>query len=293
MSPEDSETHKLGTDDGWHGIIEEKGQFPPEKGRYHLYIGLACPFAQRVNIVRHLSGLTSIIDLSITLPYPKPKEGFLFPQTEDEYAGSIPDSIFHSKHISEIYLKNDTEYKGRYTVPTLLDTRTGCIVNNESAELLRSLPQAFNSISAATAVDLYPIQYRNQIDVITPWIQSDINTGVYKVGFAKDQSQYDDAVVKLFGALNKLEALIHSNGGPFLLGAVLTELDVRLFTTLVRFDIVYVQLFRCNLGMIRQDYPILHEWLKSLYWNVSGFRETTNFEHIRQGVSQCDDCDNY
>jgi putative glutathione S-transferase len=288
MTLENPQSHNPGTDDGWHGIIKEGGQFPPEEKRYHLYIGLFCPFAQRANVVRYLNNLTDIIDLSVVLPYPKPKEGFIFPQSEDEYDGSIPDAIFHSKYISELYLKNDPEYKGRFTVPVLIDTKTGLIVNNESAEILRSLPQAFNqfNISPTQLVDLYPLEHRAQVDIISVWLQSDLNAGVYKAGFAKDQAQYDDAVVKVFGALNKLEILTHANGGPFLLGRALTELDARLYTTLVRFDIVYVQLFRCNLGMIRHDYPVLHEWLKNLYWNVKGFRETTNFDHIRQGVSK-------
>jgi glutathionyl-hydroquinone reductase len=115
-------------------------------------------------------------------------------------------------------------------------------------------------------------------------MQADVNEGIYRAGFAKEQAVYDQAVVKVFGALNRLEPFVHSNGGPFVLGKDMTELDIRLYTTLIRFDVVYVQLFRCNLGMIRYDYPVLHEWLKNLYWNVKGFKETTDFKHIKDRV---------
>lgn len=153
--------------------------------------------------------------------------------------------------------------------------------------MLRWLPNAFNSLLSPdiASIDLYPPPLREQIDTLSPWMQSDINTGVYKAGFAKTQEDYDEKVIMLFAALNELENLVKKNGGPYILGEKMTELDIRAYATIVRFDPVYVQHFKCNLGMIRHDYPVLNNWLKNLYWNVQGFMESTNFKHIKENVS--------
>jgi putative glutathione S-transferase len=284
-----------GPDDSWHGVVKSDGQFPPESDRYHLYIGLFCPFAQRVNIVRHLKGLESILKLSIVKPYPKGDDkgwpGWQFPSKPDDlYEEATEDHLFGSKYMHEVYFKADADYKGRYSVPVLWDTKTGTIVNNESAEMLRWLPTAFDAILPKDApgaeLDLYPEHLRATIDEISIWMQRDLNSGVYKAGFATTQEAYDQNVPTVFAGLNKLEELIHSNGGPYVLGKDLTEIDVRAYTTVVRFDTVYVQHFKCNLGTIRANYPVIHEWLKNLYWNVKGFRETTDFRHIKENVSQ-------
>jgi len=134
------------------------------------------------------------------------------------------------------------------------------------------------------AIDLYPVDLPAKIDAITPWIQSDLNIGVYKAGFAPSQEVYDRNVIPVFGALNKLENIIAQNGGPFVLGPTMTELDVRLYATLIRFDTVYVQHFKCNLGTIRHDYPVLNNWLKGVYWDVEAARASTNFKHIKENV---------
>ena len=128
------------------------------------------------------------------------------------------------------------------------------------------------------------IRDRDKIDAVTPWLQSDVNAGVYKAGFASSQEDYDKNVIPVFGALNKLEKIIAINGGPFVLGRHLTELDIRLYATLIRFDTVYVQHFKCNLGTIRHDYPVLNNWLKGMYWNVKAARDSTNFLHIKENV---------
>lgn len=152
--------------------------------------------------------------------------------------------------------------------------------------MLRWLPTAFNKLKPpGLSQHIYPPSYRSDIDKLTPFIQSDINAGVYKAGFARTQEDYEKAVIPLFAALNHVEALIKQNGGPYVLGEALTELDIRLYATIVRFDTVYVQHFKTNLGTIRHDYPVLNNWLKNLYWNVSGFRETTDFKHIKENVS--------
>lgn len=282
-----------GPTDSWHGVIKPESQFPPEAGRYHLYVGLFCPFAHRALLVRYLKGLESLIDVSVVMPYPKGDggwPGWRFPTSNDEYAGATVDKLFKSKHVHEVYFKADPEYKGKkYSVPVLWDTKEGTIVNNESAELLRWLPTAFEDILPKEGqkyeLDLYPAHLRGQIDEISEWMQRDLNTGVYKAGFAETQEDYDKNVPVVFAALNHLESLIHRNGGPYILGSHITELDIRAYTTIIRFDAVYVQHFKCNLGTIRANYPVIHEWLKNLYWNVKGFKETTDFKHIKENVS--------
>ncbi|KAH8433265.1 putative cell wall organization protein/glutathione transferase (Gto3) [Aspergillus melleus] len=290
-TPSDSAIHQAGTTDGWHGVISESGPFKPAAGRYHLYIGLFCPFAHRVNLVRHLRGLTDILPVSIVKPYPKGDAngwpGWRFPQTDDEYEGATVDHLYGSTFMHEIYFKADPNYKGRYSVPMLWDKETETIVNNESAELLRWLPTAFDSILPPDpAFNLYPKALTPEIDELSPWLQSDLNAGVYKAGFADSQDSYDRAVPVVFRALNKLEVLISQNGGPFILGQQLTELDLRAYATIIRFDAIYVQHFKCNLGIIRHDYPVIRNWLKNLYWNVRGFRESTDFRHIKENYTK-------
>ena len=156
--------------------------------------------------------------------------------------------------------------------------------------MLRWLPTAFNSLLAPEVanIDLYPTSLRPQIDTITPWVQGLVNFGVYRAGFARTQSDYEAGVIPLFAALNQLEALVLQNGGPFILGKEMTELDLRAYATIVRFDTIYVQHFKTNLGTIRHDYPVLNNWLKGVYFNVAGFRESTDFKHIKENVSLVD-----
>lgn len=187
----------------------------------------------------------------------------------------------------EIYFRDNKDYKGRYSVPVLWDKKTNRMVNNESLEILRNFNTGWNSIlpEDCQKIDLYPEKLRKEIDEVGKWMQADLNTGVYKAGFAPDQATYDKNVVPIFRALNRLEEMLSKNGGPYVLGSDLTELDLRLYPTLIRFDTVYVQHFKCNLGTIRHDYPLLNEWMKNLYWNVPGFKETTDFRHIKENVS--------
>ncbi|KAH7324548.1 glutathione S-transferase [Stachybotrys elegans] len=293
-----TEAVHAGPDDAWHGVVRDAAdaRFQPEAGRYHLYIGHFCPFAHRVDLVRHLKGLESAIDISVVKSYPKGDDkgwpGWRFNGErgpDDVYPDATEDKLFGSKFLHEIYFKADPDYKGRYSVPVLWDKKEGTIVNNESAEMLRWMPAAFNSLSPegpARDLDLYPESLRGEIDSISAWMQRDLNTGVYKAGFAKDQQTYSTNVPVVFAALNHLEKIIHKNGGPYILGQSLTELDIRAYTTVVRFDTIYAQHFKCNLGTIRGNYPVIHEWLKNLYWNVKGFRETTNFTHIKENYSK-------
>lgn len=189
----------------------------------------------------------------------------------------------------QLYFRDDPAYKGKYSVPLLWDKKTNRIVNNESAEMLRWLPSAFDSLiedEKIREIDIYPSSLRAQIDQVSPWLQSLICSGVYKAGFAQTQAAYEENVVPLFAALNKLEALAHKNGGPYILGEQMTELDILAYPTVARFDAVYVQHFKTNLGTIRHDYPVLHNWFKNLYWNVEGFKDSTDFMHIKENVSE-------
>ncbi|KAK8135631.1 glutathione S-transferase [Apiospora sp. TS-2023a] len=293
----DTKAIHAGPDDSWHGVVSPDGPFQPEAGRYHLYIGLFCPFAHRAYLVRHLKGLQDAIGVSVVKPYPKGNDqgwpGWQFPGAngpDDAYEGATADNLFGSKFMHEVYFKADPEYKGRYSVPLLWDTKTGTIVNNESHELLRWMPTAFDSLlpegSPERQLDLYPEHLRGKIDEISEWMQRDLNTGVYKAGFAHNQEEYDENVPTVFAALNHLESIIHKHGGPYILGKQLSELDLRAYATIVRFDAIYVQHFKCNLGTIRANYPVTHHWLKNLYWNVPGFKETTDFKHIKENYTK-------
>ena len=225
-------------------------------------------------------------------PYPKGDEngwpGWPLASNSTEYEGCDADPLFGAKYLHELYFKADPEYKGRYSVPVLWDKTEETIVNNESAEMMRWLQHAFDELlpEGKRGVDLYPRHLREVIDEVSVWMQRDLNSGVYKAGFATSQEAYDENVPTVFAALNKLEKMIARNGGPFVLGKELTELDVRAYATVVRFDVVYVQHFKCNLGMIRHDYPQVNNWLKNLYWNVEGFRETTDFRHIKENYTK-------
>lgn len=152
---------------------------------------------------------------------------------------------------------------------------------------MRNLSTGFNKILAPefASITMYPEDLREKIDTLSPKLHAKLATGVYKAGFNPNQKSYEDNLVIVFAMLNKLEVMLHESGGPYILGDQLTELDIVLFVCLIRFDVVYHQHMKCNLGMIRYDYPVLHEYMRNLYWNVSGFKETTKFDHIKENVS--------
>ncbi|KAF2858085.1 hypothetical protein K470DRAFT_278787 [Piedraia hortae CBS 480.64] len=286
--------HK-GPNDGFHGKITANGPFHPEKGRYHLYIGLFCPFAQRANFVRLWKQLDKYaeIDVSIVKAYPRGDDkgwpGWRFNHPEESYyEGATEDKLFGSRFMHEIYFKADPEYKGRYSVPVLWDRKRGTIVNNESEELLRDLQSAFNSLLPPSVADLtlYPAELSKGIDSTAQWVQSNLNFGVYKAGFASDQATYEENLFPIFAALNRLEKLAKSHGGPYILGTHMTEIDVRVYATLIRFDVAYVQHFKCNLGMVRDTYPVLHNWLKHMYWDHNAFKASTDFRHIKENYTK-------
>ncbi|KAK3071989.1 hypothetical protein LTR53_007619 [Teratosphaeriaceae sp. CCFEE 6253] len=287
-----------GPDDSFHGKITREGPFHPEPNRYHLYIGLFCPFAHRANLIRKLKQLDKYagLDISIVKAYPKddPGQPSGYPgwrfnhADESHYEGATEDKLFGSRFMHELYFRADKAYKGKYSVPVLWDKKLDTIVNNESAELLRDLQTAFNDLLPEDLANLtlYPEELREEIDTIADWMGGNLNAGVYKAGFAPDQATYDKNLPPVFAALNKLERIAKEHGGPFLLGGKMTELDVRAYATIVRFDPVYVQHFKCNLGMIRYSYPVLHNWLKGMYFNHEAYANTTDFRHIKDNYTK-------
>ncbi|KAI1386170.1 glutathione S-transferase [Hypoxylon trugodes] len=267
---------------------EPGARFPPEKGRYHLYVSYACPWATRALIARKLKGLEDFITFSSVHWYMGEK-GWRFPTPEDTDAAGenvIPDPVpGHESytHLRQLYFGVDPEYKGRFTVPVLFDKKANTIVNNESSEILRMFGTAFNDQLPPeyAKIDLYPEELRAHIEDAFGWTYDDINNGVYKSGFATTQEAYEGNVKKLFDALDKAERHLRETGGPYWFGDRITEVDVRLFPTLIRFDPVYVQHFKCNIRDIRSGYPHLHNYTRNLYWKNAAFRDTTNFLHIK------------
>ena len=240
-------------------------QFPPESGRYHLYVSLACPWAHRTLIFRALKGLTEHIGVTVVKPLMLENGWEL---SADQYGLS---------YLYELYLKADPSYEGRVTVPVLWDKQKQTIVSNESAEIIRMFNSAFNELTG-NALDFYPEALHTQIDELNERIYHTVNNGVYRAGFATSQAAYEEAFYELFDTLDWLEARLADQ--RFLVGNRITEADWRLFTTLIRFDAVYVGHFKCNKKRL-MDYPSLTRYLREL-WQVEGVRETVNFDHIKQ-----------
>ncbi|KAL4893525.1 ubiquitin-activating enzyme E1 [Aspergillus ambiguus] len=268
-------------------ISREPGaQFPPEKDRYHLYVSYACPWAHRTLIVRKLKGLEDLITYT-SVHWHLGEKGWRFATPDENLPGdNVTRDPLHPTftHLRDLYFADDPEYTGRFTVPVLYDKKLQRIVSNESSEIIRMLYHEFDDLlpEQYKQVDLYPAALRSTIDATNEWTYNDVNNGVYKAGFATTQEAYEKAVTTLFASLDRIEAHLAANAAaPFYFGSSITEADVRLFTTIVRFDPVYVQHFKCNLRDIRSGFPALHRWLRRLYWDVPAFRDTTQFEHIK------------
>ncbi|MDD7758332.1 MAG: glutathione S-transferase family protein [Aerococcus suis] len=259
------------TKDGQPGPTGDGG-FKAEPGRYHLYISYACPWASRVLMMRTLKGLEDMISISIVHPHML-EHGWTF----HDYPGVIKDPVINADYMYEIYTHVDSNYSGRVTVPVLYDLKQDTIVNNESSDIIRMLTRAFDDLGAKEG-DYYPEELRSEIDKMNDFVYPNINNGVYKTGFATEQSVYEEEVHHVFDALDKLEAhLEHHN---YLVNDQFTEADIRLFTTLVRFDKVYFGHFKCNIRQL-VDYPNLWEYTRRIY-HIPGIKETVNFDHIQQ-----------
>ncbi|MGB3897852.1 MAG: glutathione S-transferase family protein [Mesorhizobium sp.] len=245
--------------------------FKAEPGRYHLYVSLACPWAHRTLIFRALKKLEDVISVSVVHPY-MGSDGWTF-RTED---GATGDTLYGLDFLHQIYTMADPAYSGRVTVPVLWDKREKTIVSNESSEIIRMLNSAFDEWGDAS-VDLCPPALRGEIDELNAFIYPAINNGVYRAGFATSQAAYEEAFQALFSALDQIEERLSKQ--RYLTGERVTEADWRLFTTLVRFDPVYVGHFKCNLRRIA-DYPNLSNYLRDLH-QVPGVAGTVNLLHIK------------
>jgi putative glutathione S-transferase len=259
------------TADGSPGPQGQPG-LPAQRDRYHLYVCLACPWAHRTLILRRLKGLDDLIGVSHTSPLMLDK-GWSYHQDE----GSSGDAVNGVEYHHQLYTMTDAHYTGRVTVPALWDKQQKRLVNNESADLVRMFNSAFDELTD-NRLDFYPEPLRETIDAVNEDVYEHINNGVYKAGFATEQAVYDKHVIALFEALDRMEARLGEQ--RYLAGEWLTEADIRLFTTLIRFDAVYHGHFKCNLRRI-EDYPNLSNYLRELYqW--PGIKETVNFEHIQR-----------
>lgn len=317
-------------------ISKQHPIYKPAKGRYWLYVSLACPWAHRTLITRALKGLTTVIGCSV-VHWHLDEKGWRFlgmeKQLEDKetflehwhdvaggiktaredastsFAGIKNDSQrfmvdatnephYGYQRISDLYYKSDPQYSARFTVPVLWDLETQTIVNNESSDIIRMLnSNAFDDFvdEKYKNVNLVPEHLEPEIDAFNSWVYDNINNGVYKTGFAEKAEVYETEVTNVFEHLDKVEKILSGKyadleakyGGEgdkqniFTVGDQLTEADVRLYTTIIRFDPVYVQHFKCNFTTIREGYPFIHMWLRNLYWNNDAFRHTTDFNHIK------------
>ena len=247
------------------------GGFAAEADRYHLYVSYACPWAHRTLIFRKLKQLEELIPISVVDPIML-SNGWEFHDRD----GATPDHLFNSETLWRVYRRADPKYTGRVTVPTLWDRKRETIVSNESAEIIRMFNSAFNGLTGNTA-DYCPEALRADIDGLNAQIYDAVNNGVYKAGFATSQAAYDESVTGVFAMLDTLEQRLADR--RFLFGDRQTETDWRLFTTLIRFDAVYVGHFKCNIRRIA-DYPNLSAYVRDLY-QTPGIAETVNMRHIK------------
>ncbi|EMD67533.1 hypothetical protein COCSADRAFT_136591 [Bipolaris sorokiniana ND90Pr] len=269
-------------------------RFSAEKGRYVLYINYICPWAHRTIIIRVLKKLEDIVEL-VEVDDRDAVHGWSF----SGRTGPSKDPIYGVKTLKEIYQKADPHYDGRVTVPLLWDKQHGTAVNNESTDIARMLIDGFDSLlppeqrEANKGVSAFrPSHLVPEIDALNSWMYDTVNNGVYKIGFATSVQSYNEHLGQLFQTLDRLEVhLSQPKHHPYLFGQFITESDIYLFTTLIRFDVAYYSFFKCNLRMIRRDYPCLHAWLRRLYWNTAPetcggvFRSSTNFDAIARGYS--------
>ena len=253
--------------------VSKAGPFTPESGRYHLYVSYACPWAHRTLIYRELKGLQDHISVNVVHP-DMMDQGWTF---ETNFPETTGDDLYQKNHLSEIYLKAKPDVSTSVTVPVLWDKKHQTIVNNESSEIIRFFNQEFDEMTG-NKENYYPEALRDQIDRINEKIYHHINNGVYKSGFAGNQVAYQDAVTKVFDALDELEQILE--GRKYLIGNQLTEADIRLIPTLLRFDLVYYIHFKCSVRKI-SEYKNLYRYTKDLY-RIDAIRNTTYFDHIKR-----------
>lgn len=259
-------------------------QFPAESGRYHLYVSYACPWASRCLAYLKLKGLDKSISFTSVKPvWERTNEndehmGWVFPSSDSEVPGAEPDRLNGAQSIRELYNLASANYSGKYTVPVLWDKKLKTIVNNESSEIIRMLNSEFNCIAENADLDLYPPHLQSLVDETNEWVYNGINNGVYKCGFARKQEPYEEAMKQLYETLDKCEQILSKQ--QYICGNMLTEADIRLFVTLIRFDEVYAVHFKCNKKLLR-EYPNLFDHTKEIF-QIPGMSSTVNMEHIKK-----------
>ncbi len=261
-------------DDAFRRWVRADGStaWSPTAGRYHLYVSYACPWAHRIIIARQLKGLHDAIGLTAVDPW-RDDRGWRFREGD----GFSADPINGWSHLSEAYHATDPSYRGRYTVPVLWDKETSAIVSNSDDDLLRMFNSEFNAVAAHPDVDLCPVEHLDEIDRLNAIIYEKVNNGVYRAGFATTQEAYEDAALPLFATVDALDDRLSRR--RYLVGGRLTETDIRLFVTLVRYDAVYYSHFKCNERRIA-DYPALGAYLRDIY-QYPGIAETVRIDHIK------------
>lgn len=254
-------------------VSDDHPIFKPESNRYHLYISHACPWASRTMIYRKLKGLEQHITYSVVHPEML-DEGWFF---DESYPNSTIDHLYDCKFLKDIYLKADPKISTTVTVPILWDKKTHTIVNNESSEIIRMFNSSFDGLTN-NYLDFYPETQRDLIDSLNEKIYHNVNNGVYKTGFATTQDSYNRAVKELFSTLDELDNILENK--KFLIGNQISEADLRLIPTLLRFDCVYFTHFKCNKKRIK-DYKNLSRYTKELF-SMPAISESTNFDHIKR-----------
>ncbi|KAI7851816.1 glutathione S-transferase [Circinella umbellata] len=261
-------------------IVDEPGaKFAPERDRYHLYVSLACPWAHRTLMVRELKGLQDFITVSV-VDYLLLDKGWKFSPAE-ECPGAIPDTVNNASYLRDLYFKVNPEYNGRFTVPVLWDKKLDTLVNNESSEIIRMFNTCFDKFlpNDKKAINYYPENIRAEIDELNEWVYDTVNNGVYKSGFATSQQAYENNVYPLFKSLDRIEDILSKS--DYLVANTFTEADIRLFTTIIRFDPVYHGHFKCNAKSIEKDYPNILKWARRIY-QMPGVAGTVNMDHIKK-----------
>tara|TARA_R110001599_G_C12254864_1_gene659975 strand:- start:1023 stop:1970 length:948 start_codon:yes stop_codon:yes gene_type:complete len=251
-----------------------EGGFKAEKGRYHLYVALICPWASRTLMVRQLKGLQDMIDITVVNPH-LGDQGWQF----GGFDGANIDVINGAEFVHQLYTKADPDFTGRATVPVLWDKKKATIVNNESADIIRMLNTAFSDL-VISDINLLPDELANDIDALNADVYKNLNNGVYQAGFATTQVAYEEAYEQVFTMLDSLEERL-GDGRQYLFGEKFTESDIRLFVTLVRFDAAYHGLFKCNRNQIK-EMTSLHAYMRRIL-AIDGIEKTVSMDHIKAG----------
>ncbi len=274
LAPQDEKGSFIREDSKFREHISlDHPRFRPEHDRYHLYVSYACPWASRTLVARELKDLKDIISVSVVHPHML-NQGWTF---KSNFEGATGDDLYDKNFLYEIYQHADSEVSTRVTVPVLWDKKLQCIVNNESSEILRIFNNAFDEMTG-NEIDLYPTLLQKEIEEVNERVYESVNNGVYKAGFATQQQSYEKAVTELFESFDWLEQRLE--GRRYLVEDHLSEADIRLFVTLIRFDLVYHSHFKCNLKRL-QDYPNLHRYTKELFHKPE-FNRTVYLDHIKE-----------